>query len=94
MWSVSEEKKAEKQIDRAPREIVFSYEFWKNIVIVDGPKGLKKFSGFRDHPLKGEWLGARSSYLNKKWRVIYVVEHSELSILVLEVNPHDYRKKT
>ena len=46
--------------------------------------------GYRDHALKGEWRGARASYLTKQWRVIYVVEGDVLEILVLEVNPHDY----
>jgi hypothetical protein len=30
--------------------------------------------GYRDHALKGEWKGARSSYLTQKWRVLYVVD--------------------
>jgi hypothetical protein len=34
--------------------------------------------------------GARSSYLTKKWRVVYVVEGDRFEVLVLEVNPHDY----
>jgi len=45
--------------------------------------------GYRDHALKGEWKGARSSYLTKKRRVLDVVEGHRFEILVLEVNPHD-----
>ena len=94
MWCISEERTAEKQLDKAPKEILRAYEFWKNIVSVDGPEGLRRFSGFRDHPLIGLWSGAHSSYLNNKWRVIYWVQHVELQVLVLEVNAHDYRKKS
>ncbi len=35
-------------------------------------------------------LKARSSYLTKKWRVLYVTEVDRFEVLVLEVNPHDY----
>jgi hypothetical protein len=45
--------------------------------------------GYRDHALKGEWKGARSSYLTKKWRVLYVIERERFEVLVLELNPHD-----
>jgi len=55
--------------------------------------GLRRLPGFRDHALKGEWMGARSSALSRQWRVIYAVRGDELTVFVLEVNPHDYRKK-
>jgi hypothetical protein len=35
----------------------------------------------------------RSSALSRQWRVIYAVRGEELTVFVLEVNPHDYRKK-
>ena len=93
MWSVLEGKSASKQLDKAPREILEAYEFWKNVAINSGPAGLINFPGFKDHALKGQWMGARSSYLNIKWRVIYTLAESRLEVLVLEVNAHDYRKK-
>lgn len=93
MWLIKESHTAAKQLNRAPEEIEKKYEFWKSIVEIDGPLGLRKIAGFKDHALKGEWQGARSSYLSKQWRVIYVSKEKELQILVLEVNPHDYRKK-
>lgn len=67
--------------------------FWKSVAQADGPTGIGLLSGFKDHELKGEWSGARSSRLNLQWRVIYVVEKKVLRILVIEVNAHDYRKK-
>ena len=66
------------------------YEAWKEIVEQTGPRALREIPGYRDHALKGIWKGARSSYLTKKWRVIYVAQKGRLEILVLEVNPHDY----
>lgn len=66
----------------------------KDIVHLQGPKGLYEIKGFRDHSLKGDWQGARASRLNEQWRVIYYVDSNEVKILVLEVTPHDYRKKS
>ena len=47
----------------------------------------------RAFALKGQWRGARSSALSRQWRVLYAVVGDELTVFVLEVNPHDYRKK-
>jgi len=94
MWTLKEAKKTAKQIDKAPKEIVQKYEFWKSVAETQGPMGLMAIKGFRDHALRGEWQGARSFYLNDKWRVIYVVRSSEVYIFVLEVTAHDYRKKS
>jgi addiction module RelE/StbE family toxin len=66
----------------------------KDIVCLQGPKGLLEIKGFRDHSLNGEWQGARASRLNNQWRVIYYVVADEIKILVMEVTPHDSRKKS
>jgi addiction module RelE/StbE family toxin len=94
MWEILENKDVLKQLKKTPAEIKQKYEFWKNVAKVDGPKGLKLLSGLKDHALKGDWSGARSSRLNKHWRVIYSVEKTKFTIFVLEINAHDYRKKT
>lgn len=93
MWTVFESKTAIKQLERAPAEIKRKFLLWRSIVQVDGPLGLRRVPGFKDHPLKGEWSGARSSRLNDQWRVIYFESDKKFEVLVLEVNPHDYRKK-
>ena len=87
------EKNASKALGKAPREIQEKFEKWKDIVQLQGTKGLFEIKGFRDHSLKGEWQGARASRLNDQWRVIYFVAANEIKILVMEVTPHDYRKK-
>ena len=94
MWSVVESKSVKKQIDKCPKEIWRQYEAWKKVVELSGPSSLRAIPGFKDHALKGQWEGARSSYLNIQWRVIYVVENRMIQIKVLEVVPHDYRKKS
>jgi proteic killer suppression protein len=93
MWNVFLEKNAEKALKKAPKEIQEKFEKWTDIVRLQGPKGVYEIKGFRDHALKGEWQGARASRLNDQWRVIYYVVANEIKILVMEVTPHDYRKK-
>ena len=93
MFVVSETKTASKELDKAPSEILEAYEFWKNMVQISGVTGLKSYPGFKDHALKGEWQGARSSYLNRKWRVIYFSNLEEIYVVVVRVTPHDYRRK-
>lgn len=94
MWKVLWERHVPKSLAKAPREIKEKFEKWKDIVHLQGPDGLRAIRGFRDHGLQGEWKGARASRLNEQWRVIYVVRAREVEILVLEVTPHDYRKKS
>ena len=93
MWRVVEASGVRRQLERAPKQVQEKYEFWRNVVELDGPMGLRRLPGLRDHALKGEWQGARSSSLSRQWRVIYAVRGRELTVFVLEVNPHDYRKK-
>jgi addiction module RelE/StbE family toxin len=93
MWVVVITKSVEKILKKTPIEIRDAFDAWRNLVQMDGPKGLLKINGYRDHGLKGEWLGARSSSLNYQWRIIYFVDHHDIKIFVLEVTPHEYRRK-
>jgi addiction module RelE/StbE family toxin len=93
MWEVLEARKVHKQLKKCPQEIKMEYEAWKMVVQLTGPSALRKILGYHDHALKGQWLGARSSYLNIQWRVIYVVLKESIQVRVLEVIAHDYRKK-
>ena len=90
MWEVLESKLCRKQMKKCPKEILQQYQAWVDVVSTSGPSALRQILGYRDHALKGEWKGARSSYLSLQWRVLYVIERKELHILVLEVNPHEY----
>lgn len=93
MWLVLETRVAEKQLDKLPAYLLKRYEKWKDIVQLSGPEGLRSIKGFYDHALQGKWQGHRSSSLNENYRVIYTVNRDEICIRVVEVNPHDYRKK-
>ena len=74
-------------------EILKRYEKWKDIAMLSGPQGLRAIKGFRDESLSGEWNGFRSSRLNEQWRVIYSVEADVMTVQVVRVTPHDYRKR-
>ena len=93
MWRVYEHRRLESQIKSTPKEILKRYEKWKDVVAISGPAGLKLIRGFRDEALSGQRKGSRSSRLGKKYRVIYEVEASRVLVKVIEVTPHDYRKK-
>ena len=43
--------------------------------------------------LSGTWSGYRSSRLNVQYRVIYRVVSAQQLFQVIEVTPHDYRKR-
>ncbi|TFH31503.1 MAG: type II toxin-antitoxin system mRNA interferase toxin, RelE/StbE family [Myxococcales bacterium] len=94
MWRVVEATGVERQLKQAPGHVRDKYEFWRTVAELDGPVGFRRLAGFRDHALKGEWQGARSCALSRQWRVIYGVRGDELTVLVLEITPHDYRKKS
>ena len=94
MWSVYEHRRIEKQLSKAPLEVQKRYEKWKDIVELSGPSGLRMIRGLRDEALRGEWKGHRSSRLSLQYRVIYAVEGDRLIVQVVEVIPHDYRRKS
>jgi addiction module RelE/StbE family toxin len=93
MWDIYEHRRVAKQLDSIPLDVLKKYEKWKDVVSVSGPQGLGKIKGLRDEPLRGDWKGHRSSRLNQQYRVIYKVESEKVLIQVVNVTPHDYRRK-
>jgi len=91
MWRLYEKKTLIKTLRKIPLYVLKHYELWKQIVVLEGPQGLRLIKGFHDEALKGEWDGYRSSRLTKAWRVIYKVEQAVLEVYVMDVNHHDYR---
>lgn len=92
---ITESKQAQKDLDRAPQEVLRSYEVWARIVEEHGVGILRGFSGYRDEALRGVWQGFRSSRLNLKWRVIYKLSRNDdIEIVnIVRVTAHDYRRK-
>jgi len=94
MWRIEEHRRVDKQLSAVvPQEVLKRYEKWKDIAMLSGPQGLRAIKGFHDEALSGEWKGHRSSRLGFQWRVIYRLGHEVLFIQVVEVTPHDYRRR-
>lgn len=93
MWELYEHRRVARRVGRLPIEVLKRYEKWKDIVRVSGPEGLRLIRGFRDEALRGEWRGHRSSRLGLQYRVVYRVMAREVQVLVIDITPHDYRKR-
>ena len=93
MWHIEEHRRVDRQLSGSvPIEVLKRYEKWKDIARTSGPMGLRVIKGFRDEALSGEWKGFRSSRFGLQWRVIYQVVADVLTIQVVQVTAHDYRR--
>ncbi len=90
MWHIKEQRDIERTCRKLPEAVVKKYELWKDIVFRHGPEKLREFQGFRDEKLMGKREGQRSSRLSLQYRVIYTVEQDIVTVLVLEITPHNY----
>jgi len=93
MWQILEHKRLDRRFKSSPTEILKRYEKWKDIVHISGPDGLRAIRGFNDESLSGKWKGFRSSRLGLKYRVIYEITATTVSVNVFDLTLHDYRKK-
>ena len=92
MWELLEHRRTDRQLTKAPREVLKRYEKWKDIARLSGPPGIRLIAGFHDEALAGKWQGSRSSRLGNQWRVIYRVVPEHLTYYIESVTPHDYRR--
>lgn len=93
MWQILEHKRLNRKFKSLPIEILKRYEKWKDIVSISGPDGLRVIRGFNDEALRGQWKGFRSSRLGQKYRILYKIEATNVLVKVIDLTPHDYRKK-
>ncbi len=93
MWQILEHRRLDRRFKSLPVEILKRYEKWKDIVYISGPVGLRAIRGFNDEALRGQWKGFSSSRLGQKYRVIYKIEALSILVKVIDLTPHDYRKK-
>lgn len=93
MWRLYEHRRVARRVQKLPTEVLKRYEKWKDIVAISGPEGLRLIRGFRDEALRGEWKGCRSSRLGLHYRVIYQVVADEVLVLVIDITPHEYRRR-
>ncbi len=92
MWELLEHRRLDRQLSKAPREVLKRYEKWKDIARLSGPPGLRLIGGLHDEGLSGEWKGFRSSRLGDQWRVIYRAVPADATFYIESVTPHDYRR--
>ncbi len=90
MWRIKEHHDLDKICRKLPPVVVKKYELWKNLVFRHGPDKLLEFPGFHDEKLKGDRAGQRSSRLSLQYRVIYTIDKEIVTVLVLEITPHNY----
>jgi proteic killer suppression protein len=85
-------KTARKQLAKVPPHIVRKFALWMDLVQFEGMDAARAIPGFRDHVLKGAWLGYRAVRLSDAYRAIYIVQTdgSIETVYVEEVNKHDY----
>ena len=93
MWKIYEHRRVSKQLTSIPIDVLKRYEKWKDIVAISGPQGLREIKGLHDESLRGEWKGHRSSRLNQQYRIIYKIEKDKILVQVVNITPHDYRRK-
>ena len=93
MWEIFEHSSLVRKLPKIPSEVLKRYEKWKDIVTISGPEGLRLIKGFHDESLRGQWRGFRSSRLGKQYRIIYKIESKKLYVKVINITPHDYRRK-
>ena len=82
-----------RKLPKIPQEVLKRYEKWKDVVSIPGPEGLGLIRGFHDESLRGKWKGHRSSRLSLQYRFIYRIDGLKLYVQVVDITPHDYRKK-
>jgi len=93
MLEVFERRSFVRKIPKIPQEVLKRYEKWKDIVGISGLDGLRLIKGFHDEALRGKWNGYRSSRLGLHYRIIYKIEEKQLYVMVIDINPHDYKKR-
>lgn len=93
MWIILEARSLEKTLERLPREVLKRYEKWKDIVRMSGIHGLREIKGFHDESLRGPWNGYRSSRLGYQHRLIYRADTECVTVYVVDINAHDYRRR-
>jgi addiction module RelE/StbE family toxin len=93
VWDIEEHRRIDGQFASLPLELQKRYEKWLDIAVSSGPPGLEAVRGFRDEGLSGKWRGHRSSRLNLQYRLLYRVHAGLHLIRVLEISPHDYRRR-
>lgn len=90
--SVRLSRRAEKDLERAPRHIVVKLQGWIDAVTYQGLEVVRRIPGYHDEPLEGVWRGHRSIRLSRAYRAIYriTLEESLELVYVERITKHEY----
>lgn len=86
-------KRAIKQINKAPKEIVESIAEWVLMLETIGLDQTRKQGGvgLHDEALKGRLKDLRSIRLNRSWRLYYMEYRDEIVVVeIMRVDKHEY----
>lgn len=86
-------KMAQKQLSKAPVEIIEAVQKWVYSIEEIGIEETRKIGGkgLHDEPLKGELKSFRSIRLNRAWRLYYSIINGEPRIVNIErIDKHEY----
>ena len=89
-WVVIESKNIIKDLNKLPKHIQASYSYWRNIVMFDGITKLRAIKSFHFEKLKGKRSDQFSCRLSKSYRVIFNIVLKKVTVIVVEVNKHEY----
>lgn len=87
-------KQARRGLEKAPAHVRDKFLTWVLSVQEFGLEAVRQVPGYHDEPIQGQREGQRSIRLNKQWRAFYTeTSDQQIVVTILEVTPHDYRKK-
>jgi proteic killer suppression protein len=86
-------KRANKSLQKAPRQVVINFEVWRSQIEKSGLEAVQRVPGYHDEPLKGRLAGIRSARMSDGYRVYYrIIKGTAQVVRVEEVNKHEYKK--
>ena len=93
MWRIEEHRRTDKQVAKAPSEILKRYEKWKDIATVSGPPGLRSSKDFMMKPCR-ENGGDFALPVSATNGVSFIASFpDEFLFQVASITPHDYETK-
>ena len=83
--------RAQKQLDRVPRNVERKLLDWAADVSERGLEEVRRIPGYHDEPLKGQREGQRSIRLSRAYRAIYEIKREGVEFVSIEeVTKHGY----